>query len=356
MPLSRTPILITGGAGFIGSCFTHRAIAAGARVVVLDLFTYAGRHASLPPTETTSELAVVPADVCDPAQVRALFQRTRPRAVVHFAAETHVDRSIDDASAFVATNVGGTQTLLDAAIRYWRELGPTARDEFRFIHVSTDEVFGPLTGPGAFSETSPYRPRSPYAASKSGADHLVQAAWHTHGLPVMITYATNNYGPRQFPEKLIPHMIMHALQGRSLPLYGRGENVRDWIFVDDHCEALEAVLEHGRPAESYCIGAAETHTNLDVVKRVCAALDELAPRPDGREHKCAIVFVPDRPGHDFAYALNAAKIMNELGWHPRTSFDAGIRATVAWYLANRDWWEPIQEAGYAADRLGLAWA
>ncbi|MGE0659219.1 MAG: dTDP-glucose 4,6-dehydratase, partial [Reyranellaceae bacterium] len=264
----------------------------------------------------------------------------QPDAILHLAAESHVDRSIDGAAAFIRTNVVGTWTLLEAALQYWRGLPAARRDAFRFHHVSTDEVYGALGAEGLFTEDTPYRPNSPYSASKASSDHLVRAWHHTHGLPTLITNCSNNYGPRQHPEKLIPHMVIRALSGRSLPVYGRGENVRDWLYVEDHAEALQTVLERGRPGETYNVGGDGERRNIDIVRRICALLDRMRPRPDGRRHEDAIEFVVDRPGHDFRYAIDSSKLQRELGWRPRTDFDSGLETTIRWYLDNEAWWAP----------------
>jgi dTDP-glucose 4,6-dehydratase len=352
-------ILVTGGAGFIGSGFVRHALArTDDRVVVLDKLTYAGHLESLADVAGHPRYAFVRADIADREAVRAAMREHRPSAVVNFAAETHVDRSIDDPAAFVRTNVAGTFELLEAARLFLRE---SPSDAFRFLHVSTDEVYGTLGPDGAFSETTPYAPNSPYAASKAGADHLVRA-WHeTYRLPALLTNCSNNYGPYQFPEKLVPLMILNAVEGKDLPVYGDGGNVRDWLFVEDHCEGILLALERGVPGEKYNIGGGNERTNLQVVDALCAALE--AERPAASNPALAArslssyaglkTFVPDRPGHDRRYAIDASKIRRELGWAPRHAFEDGLRETVRWYLANRAWCEAVQSGRYARERLGL---
>ncbi len=347
------PLLVTGGAGFIGVNVVRRCIAEGIGVVNLDLLTYAGNRDSLAGVMDDPRHVFVEGDIRDRALVARLFERHQPRAVLHLAAESHVDRSIDDAGAFLSTNVLGTHALLEAALDHWRRLPDDRRREFRFVHVSTDEVFGSLGPEGRFDETTRYDPRSPYAASKAGSDHIARAYRHTHGLPVIVTNCTNNYGPYQFPEKLIPTLILSALEGRKLPIYGRGENVRDWLFVEEHAAALIKVAGAGLPGETYCLGGRAERTNLEVARAVCAALDRLAPRADGRPHEEAITYVPDRPGHDLRYAMDCAKAEAELGWRASMRFEDGIVATVRWYLDNRDWWQSIRRRGFAGERLGL---
>jgi dTDP-glucose 4,6-dehydratase len=326
-------LLVTGGAGFIGSNFVPAALAAtGEPIVNLDKLTYAGNLANLDALRGDARHVFVKGDICDRALVRQLLARHRPRALLHLAAESHVDRSIEGPAEFVQTNVVGTFALLEEARAYWLSLAPPERAAFRFLHVSTDEVYGSL-GPDdpAFSEATPYAPNSPYSASKAASDHLVRAYWHTYGLPALITNCSNNYGPHQFPEKLIPLMIHQALAGKPLPVYGDGQNVRDWLFVLDHCAALRAVLERGRPGEVYNIGGAAPMKNLDLVKMLCALLDDARPRTGG-SYASLITFVKDRPGHDRRYAVDAAKIRRELGWQPAESFESGLRKTVRWYL------------------------
>jgi dTDP-glucose 4,6-dehydratase len=358
-------VFVTGGAGFIGSAVVRKLItAASMRVVTVDRLTYAGNLDSLEPARSDRHhLAKV--DVCDAAAVRALFAQFRPSAVLHLAAESHVDRSIAGPAEFVRTNVLGTYTMLDEAHRYWSALPAAERDRFRFLHVSTDEVYGSLGPEERFDEETAYRPNSPYSATKAGADHLVRA-WHrTYGLPVLTTNCSNNYGPYQFPEKLIPLMILNALEGRPLPVYGRGENVRDWLHVEDHVEALLAVLDSGRVGETYGIGGSAERRNIDVVRAVCRTLDELAPDTAGPRERL-ITYVADRPGHDMRYAIDTGKSERELGWRPSRSFEVGLRDTVRWYLDNRAWWERVrsgeyrrgyegtdEKKGYRGERLGL---
>ncbi len=339
-------ILVTGGAGFIGSNFVLDWLGnAGEPVVNLDLLTYAGNPANLRALDGDGRHRLVPGDIGDGELVAALLREHRPRAIVHFAAESHVDRSIVDPGAFLRTNIDGTYRLLEAASAYWSALEGEARAGFRFLHVSTDEVYGSL-GPAdpAFTEQTPYAPNSPYAASKASSDHLVRAYHHTYGLPTLTTNCSNNYGPFQFPEKLIPLMVLNALEAKPLPVYGDGQNVRDWLFVGDHCRAIRAVLERGRPGEVYNIGGASERTNMQVVHAICDTLDELAPGPAPRRD--LIRFVTDRPGHDRRYAIDARKIERELGWTPSVPFEQGIRATVEWYLANLAWVEDVRTGAY----------
>ena len=342
-------ILLTGGAGFIGSALTRELLARGHEVRVLDLLTYAGVLASLSELEGDPAYSFVRADIADSTAVATVVADFQPEAVAHLAAETHVDRSIDGPAVFVRTNVVGTQVLLDQALATWRGLSGAARDAFRFLHVSTDEVFGSLGEAGRFSEVSPYDPRSPYAASKAASDHLVRAWGHTFGLPVMISNCSNNYGARQFPEKLIPTMILRALRGETLPVYGDGANVRDWLFVDDHARALADILERGAPGRTYAVGGDAERTNLQLVHALCAVLDQLRPAADGRPYADRIQMVEDRPGHDRRYAIDATLIRDELGWAPEVGFDQGLERTVRWYLDNEAWWAPL-----VADPKGLA--
>lgn len=348
-------VLVTGGAGFIGSALVRRLMAQTDWLVVnLDKLTYAGNLESLADARHHPRHLFCQADICDAAAVRAIFARERPEAVIHLAAESHVDRSIDGAAPFIATNLGGTFTLLEAALEYWRGLDATARAAFRFQHVSTDEVYGSLGPSGRFSEDSPYRPNSPYSASKAGSDHLVRAWHHSFGLPTLITNCSNNYGPYQFPEKLIPLTIVRALRGETLPVYGRGENVRDWLHVEDHAAALQAVLQQGRPGEVYNIGGDAERRNIEVVQSICRLLDEMLPDSPHRPHAGLIGFVTDRPGHDLRYAIDAGKIARELGWRPAHDFEHGLRQTVRWYLDHRSWWERVLSGAYRTERLGLA--
>src|SRR5580700_10852197 len=333
-------VLVTGGAGFIGSAVCRLFVGElGLTVLNVDKLTYAANLASLRPIEHSPLYSFRRGDICDRPMMAALFQEFAPDAVLHLAAESHVDRSIDGPGEFIRTNIDGTYALLETALDYWRGLARTRAKAFRFHHVSTDEVFGSLGARGKFTETSRYKPSSPYSASKAASDHLVRA-WHeTYGLPVILSNCSNNYGPYHFPEKLIPLAILKALHGEPVPVYGKGDNVRDWLYVDDHARALHAVLTAGRPGESYNIGSDGERTNLEVVTAICALLDELAPQSPHRPHQQLINFVADRPGHDRRYAMDATKIRQELGWQPRENFDSGLRKTVAWYLDNRWWWE-----------------
>jgi dTDP-glucose 4,6-dehydratase len=346
--------LITGGAGFIGSALVRQLIAQTEhRVVNVDCLTYAGNLESLAEAREDPRHAFHRVDICDAPELRAVFEREQPDAVLHLAAESHVDRSIDGPADFVRTNVVGTFTLLQEALRYWRGLPVARRKAFRLLHVSTDEVFGSLGDTGHFTESTPYAPSSPYSASKAGSDHLARA-WHrTYGLPVVVTNCSNNYGPYQFPEKLIPLTIFRATAGDSLPVYGRGENVRDWLYVDDHARALRTVVAEGEPGETYNIGGGSERRNLDVVKAICALLDELRPAAGG-PHERLIEFVSDRPGHDHRYAIDASKVRRELGWSPSESFDSGLRKTVEWYLANAAWADRVMSGAYRGERLGAA--
>jgi len=340
------PLLVTGAAGFIGSCLVRQLMAeTGTRVVSFDALTYAGNPLSLGAALTSDRHVLVRANICDAAAVRQALTEHRPRAILHLAAESHVDRSIHGPAEFVATNVTGTMVLLQEALAYWRELPQAARDTFRFHHVSTDEVFGSLgSDDPAFSETTAYAPNSPYSASKAGSDHLVRAWHHTYGLPTLVTNCSNNYGPYQFPEKLIPLMIANAVAGKPLPVYGDGANVRDWLYVDDHARALRVVLERGAVGETYNIGGKAERRNLDVVRRLCEILDERLP--GSAPHEKLIRFVKDRPGHDRRYAIDSRKIERELGWTPRESFESGLAATVDWYLANGEWVKAVQSGEY----------
>ncbi|WP_135465819.1 dTDP-glucose 4,6-dehydratase [Crenalkalicoccus roseus] len=345
-------ILVTGGAGFIGSALVrHLVLERGAAVLVVDKLTYAGDRRSLRDCEGKPGFAFLQADIVDLPRMRAAMAEFRPDAVMHLAAESHVDRSIAGAAPFIETNVQGTFSLLEAARGYHDGLGGEARARFRFLHVSTDEVFGSLGESGAFDETTPYDPRSPYSASKAASDHLARAWRETYGLPTLVTNCSNNYGPFHFPEKLIPLIILNALEGKELPVYGDGGNVRDWLFVEDHVRALMLAVEHGRPGETYCIGGRSERRNLEVVEAVCDLLD--ARRPAARPRRELIRFVPDRPGHDRRYAIDPSRIERELGWRARESFESGLARTVDWYLANEWWWRPLRERVYAGERLGL---
>jgi dTDP-glucose 4,6-dehydratase len=342
------PILITGGAGFIGSNFVLDWLAAGGGPVVnLDKLTYAGNPANLATVVRNPAYTFVQGDICDLELVIGLLRKHRPRAVVHFAAESHVDRSILGPEAFLKTNIDGTFTLLRAAREFYESLAGEERAQFRFLHVSTDEVYGTLTPEApAFHEETAYAPNSPYAASKAASDHLVRAWVHTYGLPAIVTNCSNNYGPHQFPEKLIPLMIANALAGKDLPVYGDGQQVRDWLYVGDHCRALRTVLASGRPGEMYNIGGGNQRTNLEVVTTLCSLLDELAPASRFRPHRQLVKFVTDRPGHDRRYAIDARKIDRELGWRAQESFETGLRKTVEWYLANTAWVENVTSGAY----------
>jgi dTDP-glucose 4,6-dehydratase len=347
-------IVITGGAGFIGSALVRHLIEnTDYAVLNLDKVTYAGNLASLNAVSNSPRYSFVKADICDADAVKGVLDRFKPDVVTHLAAESHVDRSIDGPGAFIETNVTGTFTMLAQTLAYWRGLKGEAQDAFRFHHISTDEVFGSLGADGFFTETTAYDPRSPYSASKAASDHLVSAWGHTYGLPVLITNCSNNYGPYHFPEKLIPLMILNCLRGRPLPVYGDGGNVRDWLFVEDHVRALTRVFEAGKVGESYIIGGHSERTNMQVVKTICAALDELRPAANGKSYSELITFVADRPGHDARYAIDPSKINTELGWRAQESFETGIRKTIQWYLDNEWWWGPILAGTYAGERLGL---
>ena len=349
----RMNVVVTGGAGFIGSAVVRRLIGGGDRVVVLDKLTYAGTRTSLADVEASPAFRFVEGDIGDARLVVRLLGEERPDAVLNLAAESHVDRSIDGPQAFVDTNVVGTSVLLQAALGYWRALEGEAKAGFRFHHVSTDEVYGSLGEEGLFTEATPYDPRSPYSASKAASDHLVSAWGHTYGLPVLISNCSNNYGPYHFPEKLVPLTILNALEGKALPVYGDGSNVRDWLYVDDHAAALELILKSGRPGQTYNVGGRNERTNLQVVHAVCDILDRLQTRPQGGSRRDLITFVTDRPGHDQRYAIDASKLEGELGWRAAETFDTGLEKTVRWYLDRRDWWAPLQ-ARYRQERLGLA--
>ncbi len=345
-------ILVTGGAGFIGSAVCRLLLGeTGDQVVNVDKLTYAGTLTSVAEVSDSPDYVFIKADVADRAAIQAIFEAHRPDAVLHLAAESHVDRSISGAGPFVETNIVGTYVMLDCALDYWRGLEGAAKDAFRFLHVSTDEVYGSLGDDGLFEETTAYAPTSPYSASKAAADHLALAWFHTYGLPVIVSNCSNNYGPYHFPEKLIPLVILNGLDRRALPVYGDGANIRDWLFVEDHARALRAILATGRPGEKYNVGGRNERTNLQVVQTICDLLDELAPSAQGA-HRDLITFVADRPGHDQRYAIDATKIETELGWRARETFETGIRKTVEWYLARPDWWTPLR-AAYDGRRLGL---
>ena len=353
--MSKRTLLVTGGAGFIGSAVCRHLIGRGdTRVVNLDKLTYAGNLASLSDIEKSPDYRFVQADIADSAQVAALLAEERPDAVMHLAAESHVDRSIDGPGEFIETNIVGTFRLLQAALGYWQGLESEKKARFRFHHVSTDEVFGDLPfDSGVFTEETPYDPSSPYSASKAASDHLVRAWQHTYGLPTVLSNCSNNYGPFHFPEKLIPLVILNALHERPLPVYGRGENVRDWLYVEDHARALDRIVSDGRAGETYLIGGRAERTNLDVVRTICRLLDERRPRPGGERYEELIAFVSDRPGHDRRYAIDPSKAERELGWAPLESFESGMGKTIDWYLAREDWWRPLRDKKYAGERLGL---
>jgi dTDP-glucose 4,6-dehydratase len=346
--------LVTGGAGFIGSAVVRHLIGnTEHQVLVIDKLTYAGNLEALTPVANHPRYTFVRADIVDRKKVGNAFEQFQPDVVMHLAAESHVDRSIDGPAAFIETNIVGTYALLEAALAYWRALPDPQRAAFRFHHVSTDEVFGSLGNDGRFTESTSYGPRSPYSASKAASDHLVRSWHHTYGLPALITNCSNNYGPYHFPEKLIPLTIINGLEGIELPVYGNGGNVRDWLYVEDHARALVAVAMDGRVGETYCVGAQGERANLDVVKAICSLLDELAPSPRVGRREKLITFVADRPGHDLRYAIDPTKIANELGWKPRETFETGLRKTVEWYLSNRPWWQRIRSGVYRGERLGV---
>ena len=347
-------LLVTGGAGFIGSAVCRLlAGEAGYAVANVDCLTYASNLGSLAPIADSPRYSFHKVNVCDRGGIDGVIAREQPDGILHLAAESHVDRSITGPAAFIDTNIVGTYTMLQAARSYFERLTGEKRDRFRFVHISTDEVFGSLGDSGSFSETTPYDPSSPYSASKAASDHLVMA-WHrTYGLPTVISNCSNNYGPYHFPEKLIPLMITNALMGQPLPVYGAGKNIRDWLYVEDHARALLTVFEKGVPGESYNVGGHNERTNLEVVETICDTLDALAPRADGQPHRAGINYVADRPGHDFRYAIDPSKITQELGWTARETFDSGLDKTVRWYLANKSWWGPLRANAYKGERLGL---
>jgi dTDP-glucose 4,6-dehydratase len=347
-------VLVTGGAGFIGSAVVRQYIReTNVTVVNVDKLTYAGNLESLAGALDHPRHVFERVDICDRHELDRVFRAHRPDAIMHLAAESHVDRSIDGPVEFIRTNILGTYTLLETARAYWSELEEDKKARFRFHHISTDEVYGSLSDTGLFTEETSYQPNSPYSASKASSDHLVRAWHHTYGLPVITTNCSNNYGPYQFPEKLIPLMILNATEGKPLPVYGRGDNVRDWLYVEDHARALRLVLERVRPGETYNIGGRNEKTNIDVVHSICALLDEIQPRVTGARYAELITFVQDRPGHDKRYAIDAAKIERELGWRPHESFDTGLRKTVQWYLDNHEWCRHVQDGSYRRERLGL---
>jgi dTDP-glucose 4,6-dehydratase len=345
-------VIVTGGAGFIGSAVCRHLIAeSDAEVINVDKLTYAGNLESLRLVHMDPRYSFVRADICEEATMGDLFDRVRPDAILHLAAESHVDRSITGSRSFIETNIVGTYSLLEAARRYWSGLGASAKERFRFLHVSTDEVYGSLGVDGLFAESTAYDPSSPYAASKAASDHLA-VAWHrTYGLPVMVSNCSNNYGPYHFPEKLIPLTILNAYEGKPLPVYGNGSNVRDWLFVEDHAKALYLILKNGTPGETYNVGGRNEHTNLQVVTDICKVLDELSPK--GRPHDRLITYVADRPGHDHRYAIDASKLERELGWRAQETFSSGLGKTVQWYLDNEWWWSPLRKKVYGGERIGL---
>ena len=343
-------VLVTGGAGFIGSCVVRRLVAAGKGVVTFDMLTYAGHVESLGKALGAPNHSLKQADIRDSEAVRQVFSEARPDTVIHLAAESHVDRSIDSPMDFVTTNVQGTVTLLQAATEYWHGLDARAQEAFRFLHVSTDEVYGSLGATGVFTETTQYQPNSPYSASKAASDHFARA-WHrTFGLPVVISHCSNNYGPYQMPEKLIPVTILAALEGRPIPVYGDGKNVRDWLFVEDHAHALELIVRKGEPGEVYNVGADAETTNIDMVRAVCGWMDEIVPDSPHRPHADLIAFVPDRPGHDRRYAIDSSRVRKVFGWRPALHLHEGLGRTVRWYLENRWWWQEIRKSGFEDSR------
>jgi len=348
-------IFVTGGAGFIGSALVRHLIEnTGYEVLNFDKLTYAGTLTTVEQVAGSDRYRFVQGDICDAEAVRAAIADFRPDVITHLAAESHVDRSIDGPGAFIQTNLVGTYTMLAEARAYWQSLEGAAKERFRFHHISTDEVYGSLGEDGLFTEDTPYDPRSPYSASKAGSDHLVSAWGHTYGLPVLITNCSNNYGPFHFPEKLIPLMIVKALAGEPLPIYGKGDQIRDWLYVEDHVRALQAAFEKGQVGRTYNVGGHNEKQNIEVVRTVCAILDELRPRADGKPYAEQMTSVADRPGHDKRYAIDASRIQQELGWTPLETFETGIRKTVEWYLANEAWWRPIVAERQADQRRGLA--
>jgi dTDP-glucose 4,6-dehydratase len=344
-------VLVTGGAGFIGSAVCRRLVADGASVLNLDALTYAGNLQSLAKIDNAPNYRFAKVDICDRPMVAEAFESFAPDHVIHLAAESHVDRSIMAGDAFIQTNIVGAFSMLEAARAYWQTLPPPRRDAFRFLHVSTDEVYGSLEDEGAFVEETRYDPSSPYSASKAAADHLVSAWARTYGFPAVISNCSNNYGPYHFPEKLIPLIILNAVHGKPLPVYGAGANVRDWLYVEDHARALDVIVTRGRIGEKYNVGGRNERRNIDVVRRICSILDEL--RPMARPHESLIAFVTDRPGHDLRYAIDAAKLERELGWRAHETFESGIEKTVRWYLDNEWWWRPLRDKVYAGERLGV---
>lgn len=346
-------VLVTGGAGFIGSNLVRTFLHSNLKVLNLDKLTYAGNLRSLSDVENRADYLFSRTDIINLKALLVVVNEYKPNAIIHLAAESHVDRSIDNPSHFIETNILGTFNVLQAALEHWRHLSSDDAARFRFLHVSTDEVYGSLGPNGYFTEETPYAPHSPYSASKASSDHLARA-WHdTYGLPVLVTNCSNNYGPFQFPEKLIPVVILKCLRGDPIPVYGKGENVRDWLYVEDHCDALKTVLERGQPGETYNIGGNNELRNIDLVHTLCQILDKLHPASSGRSYQELITFVADRPGHDLRYAIDASKIKNQLGWTPKQDHQSGFEKTVQWYLNNRDWWQSILDGSYKLERLGL---
>jgi dTDP-glucose 4,6-dehydratase len=353
MRFKGSTVFVTGGAGFIGSAVTRHLLQdTQARVVNIDKLTYAANLDSLRDVASNPNYAFKQASICDATALQRLFEQYKPDAVMNLAAESHVDRSIDGPGEFIQTNIVGTFTILQETLRYWQGLSPEKRGKFRFLHISTDEVFGSLSDDGLFTETTAYAPNSPYSASKASSDHLVRAWRETYDLPTMVTNCSNNYGPYHFPEKLIPHMIIKGLAGEPLPVYGDGKNIRDWLFVEDHAKALALVLEHGGVGQTYNVGGRNERTNLHVVESICDLLDEVSPEGNGAR-RSLISFVKDRPGHDRRYAIDASKLERELGWRAEEHFESGIEKTVHWYVQQRPWWQAILERGYTTSRVGL---
>ena len=347
-------VAVTGGAGFIGSALVRYLIKnTDFKVVNIDKLTYAGNLNSLTEIDKNTRYNFEQKDICDNQAMKDLFDQYQPDIVMHLAAESHVDRSIDGPNEFLNTNVVGTYTLLETALKYWRELSSDRKKDFRFLHVSTDEVFGSLGEEGIFCEDTPYKPNSPYSASKASSDHFVWAWYHTYGLPAMITNCSNNYGPYQFPEKLIPVVILNALKGKPIPVYGKGINVRDWIYIEDHVNALLTAVDKGKPGETYLIGTRNEQKNIDIIRKICTLMDELVSEPAVIKHESLIEFVKDRPGHDLRYAIDSGKVERELNWKPTYTFEQGLRNTVKWYLENQSWCEQILNGSYRLERLGL---
>jgi len=347
-------VIVTGGAGFIGSAVIRHAIKSlEIEIINVDKLTYAGNLESLKEVTEHPRYKFEQVDISNRKEIERIFNHHQPDAIMNLAAESHVDRSIDGPAAFIETNIIGTYELLEVSRNYWNSLSKDKKEIFRFHHVSTDEVYGSLGAEGYFTETTPYSPNSPYSASKASSDHLVNAWCRTYGLPVVTTNCSNNYGPYQFPEKLIPLVILNALEGKSLPIYGAGDNIRDWLYVEDHARALWLVLKEGNVGDTYNIGGWNEKTNIEVIYRICDLLDELKPRPNGNSYRDKIKFVADRPGHDFRYAIDAGKIERDLGWKPKETFESGLRKTVDWYLENLDWCQHVQDGSYQRERLGV---